>query len=170
VDPASAAPWALLTWVVRAVFRRDPVAFGMGCCRLAISILGLGLAQQAREDWGDEILGDIEMSIWEWRKVRVADEQIGSQLVWEALRLLATGWSSRAHYAQTAAVRQEVDESDALFLLDTSLADSELVYRVLRNGAAHHVHLTSTELRLLRVLALRAAQGDRGGGPSRASG
>ena len=103
--------WLAVVFVVRALFRRNPVSFGRRCCELALGVVSAGLPADAKDDWLDEAMDHAEQEIWHGRK-RLPDDHIGARLVWQAVTIIIHGWADRQHYRQVAAAHSQSAGAD----------------------------------------------------------
>lgn len=99
--------WLAVVFLVRALFRRDPVSFGRRCCELALGVVTTGLPAKAKYDWLDEAMDHVELEIWEGRK-GLPDAHIGARLVWQSVTIMIHGWADRQHYREATAARRQL--------------------------------------------------------------
>ena len=90
--------WLTVVFVVRTLFRRDPVAFGLYCCRLAHNVVSSRLPAAAKRNWADEALGHLEIEVWDRLKEGESKDGIGAALVWHSASILVYGWAERAYF------------------------------------------------------------------------
>ena len=69
--------WLALAYIVRRVFKHDPIEFGRACCRASVFVVSSGLTASARQNWLDEATDYVESDIWESLK-RTDPDSIGA--------------------------------------------------------------------------------------------